>query len=234
MLDELHTLTEQSAGFPLLTALLLGLLAAINPCQLAINVSALTYLFRQVHADGQKKWLTGAAYLAGRCLSYSLLGWGTMALTEWMGNLIPLPDYGVIERLLPYVLLSVGLFFLYRAIHSHRHDESCHNSRFVIRCNLRFGAFWMGCVLAFLFCPESALVFFGMMVPLGVAESSFVVPLVFSFFTVLPLALLLFAMQLTNNVIERYVLIAAKGQRIVNILFAVFFIALSLIIWLLE
>lgn len=62
----IHELT-QSAELPLLAALLLGILVALNPCQLAINVSALTYMSRRTE-EKNRLLLKGIVYAAGRVL----------------------------------------------------------------------------------------------------------------------------------------------------------------------
>jgi sulfite exporter TauE/SafE len=84
--DILHSLL-QSADLPLLAAFALGLLVALNPCQLAISISALAYEYRN-----GKKLIDGIIYAFGRTLTYTLLGWVTMCLIGGGSNVAGLQN----------------------------------------------------------------------------------------------------------------------------------------------
>ena len=238
MTEEIIRLVEQSAGFPLLTAFLLGLLASVNPCQLAINLSALTWLFGRKETK-DSRWQTGLIYLTGRFVAFFVLGWGCVWAITYFGirlsssRLMTLDSiYKWVEIILPWLLMAVGLFFLYRAFHVHKHDGSCHNSSQVIHRGRRFGPFWLGLILAFLFCPESAVVFFGMMVPLGAATSvSWSVPLVYALSSLIPFVLLLWMVHHANAFVSRYEDRVARIQVWVNVLLGLLFILLAVAIW---
>ena len=237
MTDEIIRMTGQSADFPLLTAFLLGLIAALNPCQLAINVSAFTWLFSRSSAPGNTL-KTGLLYLLGRFAAFFAMGWGCTqafsyfdlqmsALSERFANI-----FLWVERLLPFVLLLAGLFFMFRAFHRHKHNGSCHNSGYVIHRVRNLGPFMLGVVMAFLFCPESALIFFGMMVPMGTAVTPiWAVPLLFSFAALTPFVLLLWIMRRTALLVERYESHVARIQVCANLLLGVLFILLAISIW---
>lgn len=216
---------SEICGLPLLTAFLLGLVAAINPCQLAIHVSALTYLYER-----DDTWTKGLIYLLGRFAAFFLIGWLCVLLNSQLATL----NFEWVEILLPYILLAVSIFFFYRAFHHHKHDGSCHNSSFVIHRGRRFGPFWLGVILAFLFCPESALIFFGMMVPLGVTSSpSWSVPLVFSLSSLIPFFLLLWMMRRATALISQYEARIAQAQVWVNASMGLLFLLFAISIWLL-
>lgn len=84
--DILHTFL-QSADFPLLAAFVLGVLVALNPCQLAISISALAYEYRN-----GKKLADGISYALGRTITYTLLGWITMCLIGGGSNVAGLQN----------------------------------------------------------------------------------------------------------------------------------------------
>lgn len=238
MTDEIIKLAEQSAGFPLLTAFLLGLFASINPCQLAINVSALTWLFGRKETKERQRQ-TGLIYLIGRFVAFFVLGWVCVWAISYFGirlsasKLMSLDSiYSWVEVLLPWLLMVVGLFFFYRAFHVHKHDGSCHNSSQVIHRGRRYGSFWLGVILAFLFCPESAVVFFGMMVPLGAATSvSWSVPLIYALSSLIPFVLLLWMVHHANAFVNRYEDRVARIQVWVNAFLGFLFIMLAVGIW---
>ena len=67
---DIHTLTDtllQSTDLPLLAAFALGILVALNPCQLAISISALAYEYRN-----GKRLTDGIIYALGRTVTYTL------------------------------------------------------------------------------------------------------------------------------------------------------------------
>ena len=82
---ELFDTLLQSADLPLLTAFVLGLLVALNPCQLAISVSALAYEYRN-----GKRLIDGLVYALGRTITYTAMGWVTMCLIGGGANVVGL------------------------------------------------------------------------------------------------------------------------------------------------
>ncbi|MDE7117644.1 MAG: sulfite exporter TauE/SafE family protein, partial [Bacteroidaceae bacterium] len=75
---DIHLLTDtflQSTDLPLLAAFVLGVLVALNPCQLAISISALAYEYRN-----GKSLSDGIVYALGRTITYTIMGWVAMCL----------------------------------------------------------------------------------------------------------------------------------------------------------
>lgn len=190
--DLIHTLL-QSADFPLLAAFVLGILVALNPCQIAINVSALAYEYRN-----GKDVAAGIMYAMGRTVTYTLLGWITMYLIRGGSNITGLQYIlSSAETAVPYVLIIVGGFLIYRTFRNHHHDgKNCHNSGQIIKKNEPFGALVLGMTLALAFCPESAIFYFGMMIPLSISSNVGVgVPLVFGLAASLPIIVIAWLMH---------------------------------------
>ena len=183
-----------NSSFPVLTAFLLGLIVALHPCPLAANVAAMGYLARDMH-DRRRVLVRGLVYTAGRVLAYSVLGivliavfrgsGGTEAVGRWFGQ------WG--ERLLAPVLIIVGCYFLFgRFIHKHEHcpDVPVRGRKF----RGLWGSLLLGVLLALSFCPESAIVYFGMLMPLSARSSGgYFLPVVFSVATSLPAVVLAWA-----------------------------------------
>ena len=182
------------SGFPVLTAFLLGAVVALHPCPLAANVAAMGYLAKDVH-ERRRVLLNCLAYTFGRIIAYSVLGvvliavfrgtGGVDAVGRWFG------EWG--ERLLAPALVAVGLYFILdRFIHRRGH---CHGVPVGVR---RFrgcwGAMLLGVLLALSFCPESAIVYFGMLMPLSARYSGgYLLPVVFSVATSVPAVLMAWA-----------------------------------------
>ncbi|MBQ3925405.1 MAG: sulfite exporter TauE/SafE family protein [Bacteroidaceae bacterium] len=198
---ELFDTLLQSADLPLLTAFVLGLLVALNPCQLAISVSALAYEYRN-----GKRLIDGLVYALGRTITYTAMGWVTMCLIGGGANVVGLQQVlSKAEVILPYVLIALGLYMLYRAFHRHHHHgDNCHNSGRIIKRNGPLGSLVLGMTLAFAFCPESAIFYFGMMIPLSISSSvGAIVPLVFGLSASIPVVAIAWMMNKAVNGAER-------------------------------
>ena len=142
----------------IISAFILGLLVALNPCQLAINLSALTYLNNR--SDKQHPLMSkGLLYVLGRIITYAVLGiiLTTLILQGMNINGVQsLMSKG--EALLPYLLFLVGAYLIYRLFHHHEHHgDDCHSCGKTIKKSGPYGALALGLMLAMAFCPEQPL-----------------------------------------------------------------------------
>lgn len=231
----LNSIFMQSTEFPLLAAFVMGVLVAINPCQLSISISALTFLTRN---NGEHFLRNGIAYVCGRTVAYTMLGVVIMLVAHYASNSLlsnsfisAVPIW--VEWLLPYFFFLLGLFFLVRSLWQHaHHDESCHNSGITIRTYSRLGTFLLGCILVFLFCPESAALYFGVVTPMSLSSSSgWLLFLSFAIGAGVPILLLLFLF----NSMWRHVILQEKHlslvQKWINVFMGAVFILLSLLLF---
>ena len=224
-LNELTDTLLQSADLPLLAAFVLGVLVALNPCQLAISISALAYEYRN-----GKRLVDGLIYATGRTATYTLLGWVTMCLIGGGKNVEGLREVlSLAEVAVPYVLIAIGLYLLYRAAHHHHHDgENCHNSGRIIKRNGPLGSLILGMTLALAFCPESAIFYFGMMIPLSItSQVGAAVPLVFGLAASVPVAVLAWVMHRAVSGAERMSRGFEQFQQWLNGVTGVLFIAIA-------
>lgn len=97
------------------------------------------------------------------------------------------------ERLLAPVLIVIGLYFMLgHLIHRHEHCPNVHSRGH--RFHGAGGSMALGLLLALSFCPESAVVYFGMLMPLSVeSHGGFMLPVVFSVATAIPTVLMAWA-----------------------------------------
>lgn len=224
-MDWLYNIIENS-DFPIFTAFLLGLAVALHPCPLATNIAAMGYIAKDVR-NKRSVFMKGLLYTAGRMIAYSLLGAVLIAVFRSSKDMLALGDtfgeWG--ERLLAPVLIIIGLYFiLSRFIHRHEH---CPN---VAAEGRRFsslgGSFLLGVLLALTFCPESAIVYFGMLMPLSAkSPSGYLLPVVFSVATAVPTVLMAWAFAYgihgTSAMRERL----HAAERWINIVVGVLFIS---------
>ncbi len=156
------------------TALWLGLLTSISPCPLATNLAATAYLSRRV--DSRKRAVAGAlAYTLGRVAAYAAVA-GLLA-----AGLISAPgiSHGL-QRWLPpllgplLVLAAMVLLGLISLPFSSSFASQASAEKWAARG--LFGEFVLGFLFALSFCPVSAALFFGSLIPLALGSGRIVVP----------------------------------------------------------
>ena len=176
----------------LASAASLGILTAISPCPLATNVAAVSYLGR--HAQSPVRSLrSGLAYVLGRTLCYTVLaGALTAGLLAAATASTTLSRYAIL--LVGPALVVAGALLL----------ELLPSPTFgAFGAGLQgtlgsrgdsFGSFLLGLVFALSFCPSSAALFFGGLLPLATrSNSAFLVPMTYGIATGVPV--LLFAVM---------------------------------------
>jgi len=169
------------------SALWLGILTSISPCPLATNIAAVAYVGRQVGRT-RAVLASGILYTAGRALTYTALGaaavWGLMSMVGVSSFL-----QGAFHRALGPVLILVGLMLLGLVrVELGGRGLSDGLRRRIDRLGI-WGALALGVLFALSFCPVSAGLFFGSLVPLAAEHHSPVLlPLFFGIGTALPVA----------------------------------------------
>lgn len=167
------------------SALWLGLLTSISPCPLATNIAAISYIGRDLERPALVL-RAGLLYTAGRTLAYLLLGYALVSsllsapvLSLW------LQDH--MNQVLGPVLIVAGMFLL-ELLRVGMPGGGL--SAFVQRGADRWGhagAFLVGLLFALSFCPVSAALFFGSLVPLALrAGSGLALPAVYGVGTAVP------------------------------------------------
>jgi cytochrome c biogenesis protein CcdA len=169
------------------TALWLGILTSISPCPLSTNIAAVSYVGRRV-GSRRLVLLSGALYTAGRSLVYMVLGaasvWSLMSMVSVSSFL-----QGTFPRLLGPILIALGLLLL--GVFEFKLPSMGVSDKLQNRVDHAgvWGAGLLGVIFALAFCPVSAGLFFGGLVPLAVERSSpLMLPLVYGVGTALPVA----------------------------------------------
>ena len=169
------------------SALWLGILTSISPCPLATNIAAVSYVGRRVGST-RAVLLSGALYTAGRTLAYVALGaaavWSLMSVVEVSRFL-----QGGFHRALGPLLIVVGLLLLgVIKLKLPGFGVSDGLQERVDRWGV-WGAGLLGIVFALSFCPVSAGLFFGSLVPLAAERGSpLLLPTLYGIGTALPVA----------------------------------------------
>lgn len=184
MSDFIYALQGRFQDMPFLTALLLGILVAISPCTIAANLAALSFV--SVGCDTKKSTLyQGAILVLGKSLSYVVLA---IFLSQFAGAMEISDQYAdTYVKIIGLLFIVVGVLML-DIVHMHGLEDLIvrmfkgENKKTVVQTLL------VGMLLALAFCPDGAVLYFGMMVPLTIAENhSFMVPLSFAVGAAIPL-----------------------------------------------
>ena len=172
---------------PAATAVWLGILTSISPCPMATNLVAISFISRDVKSPLRVLW-TGLLYTLGRTLTYAALG------TMFVGSLLSIPVVSLslqywMNRLLGPILILVGMFLL--DLLRFNFSTSPMSSSLHDRAQSwgMWGAGPLGMIFALSFCPVSAALFFGSLIPLSLkAGSQVTLPVLYGLGTGLPVA----------------------------------------------
>ena len=152
------------------SAFWLGILTSVSPCPLATNIAAVTYISKNiVHANLVLR--AGIFYTAGRMLAYAALGF--LIITSLLG--IPavaqfLQHY--MNKLLGPVLIIAGLFLLnIISMNLSGIVLSASKQKQLAQSGTIAGPFALGFIFALSFCPVSAALFFGSLIPLSLSNA---------------------------------------------------------------
>ncbi len=171
------------------TALWLGVLTSISPCPLATNLAAVSYLARR--ADRPRLVLLSAfTYSLGRALAYAAVSAVVvLGLLSVPGLSQFLQRY--MNKLLGPLLVVVGMYLLGLLSAGISTTAGSEGLRKRAAEGGALGALLLGALFALSFCPVSAALFFGSLVPLSLRHGSKVVlPLVYGFGSALPVVAL--------------------------------------------
>jgi cytochrome c biogenesis protein CcdA len=190
--------TMSMSGFPLIAAFFIGLMTALSPCPLATNITAIAYISKKI-SNGKKTILTGFVYTLGRMFTYVLLA----SLIVYVGINVQtislfLQKYG--EKILGPLLILLGLIMLnIIKLPSLKSGEKINKIKEKLSEKGYFGSFLLGVLFALAFCPFSAVLFFGMLIPLALNFSDgILIPSIFALATGLPV--IIFSFILTFSV----------------------------------
>ena len=185
-------------------AFMLGFLTSISPCLLATNVTAISFIGRRIDSP-RIMFLSGACYTLGQALGFVLLA------AAVVGSLVAIEPVShwlqkYMFRFLGPILIVVGLF-LFEWI-----SVSIGSGRLKGWAG-RFGnggGLWattlLGLLFAMSFCPTTAALFFGGLIPLAIAhESSIYLPLAYAIGVSVPVVGIVLVAGLAARLLGRFI-----------------------------
>jgi cytochrome c-type biogenesis protein len=167
------------------SALWLGVLTSISPCPLATNIAAISYIGRKV-GNSRQVFLTGLLYTLGRTVAYLALAFILVA------SVLSVPQISMflqkyMHLALGPILIIVGMFLLGLIELSMGGGGMGQGLQKRVDAMGIWGALLLGIVFALTFCPTSAALFFGSLVPLSLkVNSSVTLPVIYGVGTALP------------------------------------------------
>lgn len=187
----------EAGTIPVISALWLGILTSISPCPLASNIAAVSFIVK----GGTRTpavLSSGIAYTLGRAFAYMALGWvisasllNVPAMAYFLQTQMP-KVLGPVLIITGLLLLGVFSFALPGVMVSQAGAEKLRKAGVP-------GAFVLGALFALAFCPVSAALFFGSLIPLCLSRAStLALPLIYGVGTGLPV--LLFALVIVFGI----------------------------------
>ncbi len=215
-------------NIPVLSALLLGLITAISPCPLATNIAAIGYVSRRV-TERRYAIMTGVLYTLGRMFSYSVIGVIIIvAGLEIPGVASFLQDFG--DRALGPILIVVGVIMLV----ADRISLGLGGGRLsALGAKVAgwgmLGGFLLGVLFALAFCPYSAALFFGVLIPLSLKSAGGVaLPAVYAIGTGLPVLVFGVLISLSVARVSAWLNAVTRAERIIRVAASIIFIGVGI------
>jgi cytochrome c biogenesis protein CcdA len=213
----------------ILIAFLLGVLTSISPCPLATNIAAVAYISRNVK-NPKHAVLNGVFYTLGRIFTYSALGAGIILIGISAID-VSLAFQSLHGRILGAVMVAAGVLML-GIININFNLPGGSITERLSRKAAGFGllgAFFIGVLFALAFCPYSAILFFGTLIPLGLASNEGVIlPLFYGLGTGVPVLLFAGLFYFGAQGINRHVQNVSRFEKILRKFIGVIFIVIGL------
>jgi len=151
-----------------LSALWLGILTSISPCPLATNIAAISFLSKRI-TNPIFVFLAGLAYTLGRMFSYAILGILIIKSVLAVPESAQFLQKYVVKAMGP-ILIITGLVLLEIIKLKFSGFTLSEKHRNALTEAGAPGAFILGAFFALAFCPISAALFFGSLIPLALSH----------------------------------------------------------------
>ena len=170
-------------------------MTSISPCPLATNIAAVSFLARRL--DTKRRAIAGVlAYATGRAVAYVAVG----VLVAWGIAAAPQTSRVLQTILAPFIgplLIVVGLVLLGWIPLRLNFGPAQPGATEGLANRGLSGAFLLGVLFALTFCPTSAALFFGSLLPLSLAApAQFPLFVIYGLGTAVPVAVVALAVQL--------------------------------------
>jgi cytochrome c biogenesis protein CcdA len=217
----------ETTTLPMVSAVWFGILTSISPCPMATNIAATTFIGRQIKTRFGTL-IAGAAYTGGRALAYIVICAIIVAgLFSIPGTSMFLQQY--MNKVLGPLLIVVGLLIM-DIVPLRLPTWGGGDSKLMRRLSNSgaVGAVFLGFIFALSFCPVSAALFFGSVLPLAVKlESGVWLPLWYGVGTALPVIAFALVLAFSARLAGKFIQGLSIIERYLRLLTAVVFIVIG-------
>ncbi|MDA3960873.1 MAG: aromatic aminobenezylarsenical efflux permease ArsG family transporter [Planctomycetota bacterium] len=199
-------------------ALWLGVMTAISPCPLAANIAAISFIGKDVE-NRRRVLLAGLLYTIGRSLTYVaiavILVWGLASAGDLSRSL---QRYGA--AFLGPILVTIGLLLLGWLGGTFNLQAGSNALRLRLAKAGYAGPVLLGVLFALSFCPVSAGLYFGGLLPLATKEQSPVfLPVLFGVSTAIPVVFFALLVAFAANRVGRAFDNLRRVESVVQVIF---------------
>ena len=206
----------------LASAAWLGILTSVSPCPLASNIAAVSFISQRI-TQRNTVFLSGILYTLGRSLTYVVLG---VLIVKTLIDVPVLSDFlqRYVNKILGIVLILVGMVLLdLMRIHLPIPSVSENIAKKLVEKGT-LGSLLLGILFALAFCPVSAALFFGGLIPIALkAQSGIWLTMIYGIGTGLPVLLFAFLVAAgtgyINNLYHRITRIEVYTKKVTGIIF---------------
>ena len=211
---------------PFLYAVILGLLTAISPCQLATSITAIAYIGKDI-SNKRRIFTNGLFYALGNVIGYSLLGLILFfGASKFHVSKILVSSGKIIMGILLIVIgiLMLDLIKLKFPTLGKLTDKIQNKQNNPNKLN----ASLLGFFFAITFCPYNAVLFFGMLIPLTITSIfGLYLPLIYSVTSGLPVIIIAYLLAFSISGIGNFYNQIKVFQKWFNRIVALIFIAVG-------
>lgn len=198
---------------PVASAFWLGILTSISPCPLATNIAAISYVGRKVEKPGNV-FFSGLLYTLGRMLAYLVIG------SLLVSSMLSAPSLShllqkYMNLFLGPLLIITGMVLL-QLINFDFIKGGGLKEKFQKKADSMgiWGAGLLGIVFALSFCPTSAALFFGSLLPLALSEQSgLLLPGIYGIGTGLPVIIFSIVIAVGTNKLAQMFNLVTKIEK---------------------
>lgn len=224
-------IVNDSKQFPLLAALVLGLIGALAPCQLTGNIGAITF-YGSRSIQTRHQWVEISFFVLGKILVFTILGLAVWGLGRSFQDILP-EYFSFFRKFIGPLFILIGLVL-----------AGMIKFRWLNKLTARLpnwegegklGSFLMGVSFSIAFCPTMFSLFFFSLMPLVLSTSyGVVLPSVFAIGTSVPV--LIFAAVVTYIGLDGALLKKSKrigmlSQKLAAVLFIILGILDTVTYW---
>ncbi|MBN1570205.1 MAG: sulfite exporter TauE/SafE family protein [Acidobacteria bacterium] len=212
----------QSLYLDIFSAFWLGILTSISPCPLATNIAAVSFISRNLGSSKKALW-SGLLYAVGRMLTYVAIAVLAVA------SLLSLPEVSFflesnMHKIIGPLLIVVGILLLDVIPISF-------SASFVSKSVQEKAGKWglwgsglLGIIFALTFCPLSAALFFGSLIPLAIdGKSAVMMPSIYGLGTAIPVVafalVMVFSMKSIGKIFDKLTQIEKWVRKITAVVF---------------